>query len=198
MENYIHFLGPSATILRFLEAEEDEKTLPPEFLKITLIDEIIRDFFAMYNVDNLLKDVEKFGDGKGTLIDYKFKGKTYNGTLCNRKKGYPETRNRLTIRLSSDGFRYGLVDRSFVIQKVIYRKSPGWLIVNETYLEKMTQLKKLATRFKCKIEFLYHPILERIDIKFRNSESGCQLLKICLHHGNSKWDDKDEYYLDLK
>jgi hypothetical protein len=195
MERYEYFVGPTEFILDLIEEEEDVHTIPKEFLQITLIDNIIGDFLKQYNIDDLLKDVEKFNSP--IVIPYKFNEKTYEATIYNYRYGYPDTRNQLTIRLSHDGFRYGRIDPKFIIEKKKNRKSPGWLVLSDDYLKDMNHLKKLTSKLNCKIQFMYHPFLKRIDILFVNSD-GSNKLKLCFEHGYGKYDGKEEYYTDLK
>lgn len=182
-------------VLGILDEEADYETIHPEFFKITLVDEIIGDFFEQYHLSSMRKDVEKFNSP--IVVPYKFKQKTYEGTLYNYRSGYPRTTNQLTVRLSHDGFRYKKLEASFVHAIKKNRNLPGWMVVNNSYLQGMSNLKKLTDELKAKIEFLYHPQLKRIDIEFV-ADDGTRPLKLCFEHGYGKNDDRDEYFIELK
>jgi len=196
MENVQYIGVPAEFLLEMLDQQEDEQTIPSEFFQITLIDEIIGDFFALYHIQDLLKDVEKFNSP--IVVPYKFKDSTYEATLANYRTGYPTTRNQLTVRLSHDGFRYGRVEDKFVLAKKFNRGSGGWLVLDDHYLEKMTHLKRLHVELKCDIQFLYHHERRRIDIEFKSRDSNQIVLKLCFERGFPKNEDKKNYFLSLK
>lgn len=190
----MEYTGLSRYVL-LVDEEADYETIPPEFFKITLVDEIIGDFFEQYHLPSMLNDVEKFNSP--VVVPYKSKHKTYEGTLFNYRSGYPRTVNQLTVSLSHDGFRYKKLEASFVQTTKKNRNLPGWMVVNNIYLQGMSNLKKLTDQLKAKIEFLYHPQVKRIDIEFV-AEDGTGPLKLCFEHGYGKNDDRDEYLIELK
>jgi len=193
--NCLLLVGQSDDVLDILDYIDNNNIILEEFLKITLIDDIIGAFFKQYAISSLLNDVDKFTSK--LIVPYTFKNVTYDGTLYNYRSGYPQIYNQLTIRLSHDGFRYKKIDNKYILAKVKNRNTSGWLILNEQYLKDMINLKKIASRLKTTIKFLYNPHLKRIDIEFLLLETKKCILKLTFEHGNSKYEDKDDYYLNL-
>lgn len=128
----------------------------------TLIDNILKDFFSQYNVCNLLKDIKKFD--KECIILYKNR----KATLYNYRSCYPEEKNQLIIKLSNYQIN---------IQNI--KDSPEWIVVDESYLNNMEELKILQKKLDCKIKFIYHYLQKRIIIEFLNLYNNC-ILKIII------------------
>lgn len=90
--------------------EEDVYETLPEYEEISLIDEILREFLSQHSLADMLKNVTNFIGGFD--VTYKFRGQTYNGSLFDFRSGsFTNPHHQLTIRLSSDGFRYPKVKR---------------------------------------------------------------------------------------
>jgi len=122
---------------------EDEETIPEAFFNISLIDDIVGEFFKQYHLSNMLSDVERFGTS--VVVPYKFKDVTYEATIDDYRTGYPDTHHQLTVRLSHDGYRYRKINSQFVVEKnVNYRVSGGWLVLDSSFLEEMPHLKNIA------------------------------------------------------
>jgi len=183
-------------VLAILEAEEDEESIPEKFFKISLIDDIIGAFFNQYNITDMLENVESFAHG--TVVPYIFNQVTYEATIGDYLSGVP-VNHQLTVRLSHDGFRYKKIgDTHVIIRNLNYRDSKGWMVVRSDYFEKeMPQLGILSRKLRTRVRMLYNHRMKRMDFEFRNEEN-LVLLKITLEHGYPKFEDKDEYWFNLR
>jgi hypothetical protein len=208
-----HYSGPCHIVLATLEEVEDEETLLDEFSEITLIDEILCAWDEQYPIANLLKEEANFLTP--IFVDYQFKKSTYKGTIVTQRFGLNPPRNRLTLRLSHDGFRYPKIDKSFVVNVIQkrYHRYGRWEILSDKFLEKMQTLGVLQHKLGAsEISFRYNKHRKRIDILFHRQEldesengstssgprvSTSPFLKICFEHGAPRMLDKAEYWVDL-
>lgn len=147
---------------------------------LTLVDNILKEFFSQYSVNDLLKDIKKFDNKR--IISYKIKEKTYRGTLYNYRSCYPEEKNQLIIKLSHNQIH---------MQKT--KDCSEWIIVDKNYLNNMEELKNLQEKLNCKIKFICHYFQERIIIEFLNLYNNC-ILKIILKHGHPNFEDERIHY----
>lgn len=75
----------------------------------------------------------------------------------------------------------------------------GFQVLNSSYLrEKLSALLKIQNAISAdSFIFLYHKPCRRIDIEFYSAEKDVKL-KITFEHGSPKFQNKDEYYQDLR
>jgi len=183
-------------VLAILEAEEDEESIPEKFFKISLIDDIIGAFFNQYNITDMLENVESFAHG--TVVPYIFNQVTYEATVVDYLYDIP-VNHQLNVRLSHDGFQYKKIGDTHAIKRNLkYSNSNGWVVVNSDYFEKeMPQLGNLSRKLQTSVKMLYNHRMKRMDFEFRKEESRL-VFKITLEHGYPKYEDKDEYWFNLR
>ncbi len=194
----------SRAVLTILEEEEDQDTLDPSMLEITLIDEILGEFKQQFSIPSLLSKVQSFVGDVG--IHYKFKGVKYDGCLSDFRtmSSNGQFHHQLTIRLSSDGFRYSSPERKDVSAIIRSHKSmsnprgiPGYHVMKASFIENMKNLA--AIQHECggdTIKFFYNPKHRRIDIEFIDS-NGQIPLKIDFEFGSPTDTNKKEWEIDL-
>ena len=185
--------------------DDDEDYDDMTLMNITLIDEILKEFTTQYKVDKLLSEVQKYIGDIG--ITYKFRGVTYDGTITDYRTLNPtdnSLHDQLTIRLSSDGFRYPRPNWNDVAAVIRSHKSmhdpsgiPGYHVMKKEYLKDMRTLAEIQKLCNAnKTIFLYNPKYKRIDVEFFDSNMQIPL-KITFEVGSPRGTSKEEYMIDL-
>ena len=180
------------------EFDDDDEEVLAEHLKMEMVNEILEEFFKQHNVKRILGRIDQYIGGVG--IKYKYRDLRYSGTLEDYRTGAGDGFHHcLTIRISSDGFRYPAPPRQAVKTFVRSHGSMrGWAVFTEEYLtETFPALATFATSIGCKASFLYNQRLHRIDIKFVPADSDPDsdaIVYLALEAGSPDAIDSEDYY----
>lgn len=190
----------TSDLLHLIEDAEDEGTIPADYYRFSLIDEIMGQFNEQYPLTSI-RNKPRYQHK--VVVFYKFREVTYEGTIqmVSHINGNEEW-NKMVIRLSHDGFRYPKVDISDITgYKPFHHKKPSWAILSGKFLESsnLVNLKQIAHDFEItKIKYMYNQAHKAIDISMYDSENK-EVLMFCFHRGHpTHTDDKEEYYWHMK
>lgn len=183
--------------------EQLEETIPIEFFKLSLIDEIIGSFFATRPVATLLKNAEKYTVDQGVNVLYKFKETTYSG--CLRARTHEDEKGErsyvLVVHMSHDGICYTRRQQKEVAAVHSHWHKRGcWESLTKDFLEtqKMTNMiAQMKAAGAAKVDFRYNFPHKRIDILFFQSDNH-HFMTLCFEHDTSEGTAKAEYAVELE
>jgi len=158
----------------------------------------VKAFFAQFSVKNLLKDVESFV-GKRT-VHFLFNKVSYTATLDDYQSGYPDVHHQLTVRLSSDGYRFSILKHSEIKRSGIFtHRCPEWsLLHNESVEEKLPRVFELSRELGCEVVMLYNSRFKRIDIAFVDGDNSVVKMKVTFEIGIPDYWDQGTYLRDIQ
>lgn len=203
--DYTRLIGSSRPRGFYLGEENKNEVLDPSFLEITMINDILKEFFQQFPLHSLMNNIETFHDN---ALTYKFCESTYNGNLHDHVtilSTHPilKKRHQLCIKLSSDRFQYTkpkCCDYFAITQSYESLNQPlealGYYHIKQNFTEQITTLIDIQNQLSADhIQFFYNPKHKRIDIEFRTQSQ--IVLRICFEAGAPIKEDKDEYWFDL-
>jgi hypothetical protein len=202
MKGFLFLPGMSSKDLIEMNDEmKDQESIPVEFFKFSLIDDIIGSFFEKRPVASLLSDLKRFTVDDGVHLTYKFKGQTYAGAL--RVRSYlvdEQIQQVLIVHMSHDGFRYTKrALNEFTAVHEHYHDRGGWQSLSEQFLvdQDLRNLRRIISEARCeKVDVRYNYPHKRIDMLiFRD---GAHILTLCFEHGSPQNSSADQYAVSLR